>query len=55
MIENYRDLDALGLAELIRNGETTALEVLECAMAAAQARNGDINAVTAYFEDAAAV
>jgi amidase/6-aminohexanoate-cyclic-dimer hydrolase len=53
MIESYRDLDALGLAELIRNGETTALEVLECAMAAAQARNGDINAVTAFFEDAA--
>ena len=53
MIENYRDLDALGLAELIRNGEITALEALESALDRAQARNGDINAVTAFFEDAA--
>ena len=51
MIDNYRDLDALGLAELIRNRETTALEVLEAAMSRAQSRNGEINAVTAFFED----
>ncbi|TNF90810.1 MAG: amidase [Gammaproteobacteria bacterium] len=52
-MDDYRDLDALGLAELIRKKETTALEVLESALDRAQARNGEINAITAFFEDAA--
>ena len=32
MIYDYRDYDALGLAALIRQGETTALELLESAL-----------------------
>ena len=53
MIDDYRDYDALGLAALIRQGETTALELLESALAKAEARNDRINAITAFFEEAA--
>jgi Asp-tRNA(Asn)/Glu-tRNA(Gln) amidotransferase A subunit family amidase len=53
MIDDYRDYDAMALAELIRHGETTALELLECALAKADARNDRINAITGFFEDAA--
>ncbi|MCB1684724.1 MAG: amidase [Pseudomonadales bacterium] len=53
MQNEYRDYDAVGLAELVRNGETTALELLESALDRARLRNGDLNAVTQFFEDAA--
>jgi len=53
MIDNYRDYDAMGLATLIRRGEVSAAEVLETALARAQARNGELNAITALFEDTA--
>jgi amidase/6-aminohexanoate-cyclic-dimer hydrolase len=53
MLENYRSHDALGLAALIRQGEVTALEVLETALARAKDRSNDLNAITAWFEDAA--
>lgn len=41
----YSQYDALGLSELIRKGETTATEVLEAAIARAEAVNPQINAI----------
>ena len=41
----YENYDALGLAELVRNGEITAEELLEAAIARAEARNPAINAI----------
>lgn len=52
----YRDLDAVGLADLIKRGEVTAEEVLNCAIVAAEAVNPRLNAiVTPMFEQARAV
>jgi Asp-tRNA(Asn)/Glu-tRNA(Gln) amidotransferase A subunit family amidase len=45
--------DGLGLAELVRRREVTALEVLEAAMAAVEARNHEINAVVCRLYDQA--
>ena len=53
MLENYREHDAVGLASLVRSGEISALELLETALGLARARNGEINAITAFFEEAA--
>ena len=53
MLEDYRSHDALGLATLIRQGDVTPLEALETALARARARNGEINAVTTFFEETA--
>lgn len=53
MLEDYRNYDAMGLAELIRQGETTALELLETALSLAEAGNDRINAITRFFEEAA--
>jgi len=41
----YRDLDATGLAEAIAKGDLTAAEVLEIAIARAEAVNPRINAI----------
>jgi amidase len=44
-MDNYSNLDASALAELIANGETTASELLEAAISRAGACNDDINAI----------
>jgi Asp-tRNA(Asn)/Glu-tRNA(Gln) amidotransferase A subunit family amidase len=41
----YERYDALGLADLVRRGKVTALELLEAAIARVEARNPKINAV----------
>ena len=49
----YRDHDALGLAELIAGKQVTAEEVLDAAIARMEAVNGQINAVVHPMYDAA--
>lgn len=49
----YRSRDALGLAELVRKGETTADELLDIAVARTNAVNPAINAVVDMFVDRA--
>lgn len=41
----YSSYDALGLAELIRNGEASASELVECAIARAEEVNPKLNAI----------
>src|SRR5690554_6605813 len=41
----YVKLDAMAMAELVQRGEVTALELLELAMARAEAVNGTLNAI----------
>ena len=41
----YENYDALGLAELVRNGEVTAAELLDAAIARAEMRNPTVNAI----------
>lgn len=53
MIDDYRNYDALGLAALIRSGEVSATEMLETALSRAEARNGDLNAITRFLSGAA--
>ncbi|MDA0787692.1 MAG: amidase [Proteobacteria bacterium] len=43
--DEYEDHDAVGLAALIRNGDVTASEVMEAAIARCEARNPALNAV----------
>ncbi|WP_084420253.1 amidase [Henriciella litoralis] len=45
-IDNYSDLDATALAELVRKGETTPTEVLEEAISRAERHNPKLNAIT---------
>ncbi|MCD8523930.1 MAG: amidase [Saccharospirillaceae bacterium] len=47
----YRQHDALGLADLIRRGETSANELLDMAIARAEAVNPDINAIITPLYD----
>jgi amidase len=49
--KEYENYDAIGLAELIRNGEVTAEEVLEAAIARCDARNPALNAVVQELYD----
>lgn len=50
---NYGDLDALGLANLVANGEVSALELVDEAITRTEAVNGQLNAViTPMFEHA---
>jgi len=46
----YQNYDALGLAELVRNGEVTADELLDAAIARCDAVNPQINAVIHRFD-----
>ena len=47
------ELDATSLAELVRKGETTALELVDAAIDRLEAVNGTLNAVvTPMFEQA---
>ena len=47
----YENYDALGLAELVRKGEITAAELLEAAIARAEARNPAVNAIVDKLYD----
>lgn len=47
----YEDYDALGLAELVRNRKITAEELLEAAIARAEARNPSLNAIVDELYD----
>ena len=51
--EDYRQHDALGLAELVRTKQVSAVELLECAIARAEAVNPKINAVVRRFDSKA--
>lgn len=51
--EEYREFDAVGLAELVKSGKVTSLEVLEAAIEAAERLNPALNAiVTAMYDEA---
>lgn len=47
----YEEYDALGLAELVRNREITAAELLDAAIARAEARNPALNAIVDRLHD----
>lgn len=51
--EEYRQYDALGLAELVQRREVTPAELLDLAIARADAVNPKINAVVHRFDDRA--
>ena len=53
MIEEYERLDGLAIAELVRKGDVTALEVLETAIERIDADNPALNAVVATTYDQA--
>ena len=52
-IQDYAELDALAIAELVRRGEVTAGEVTEAAVAAIEAVNPAVNAVVLLDADGA--
>ena len=51
--KEYRDYDALGLAELLRKGDVSALELLETAIARVETIDSAINAVVLRHYDLA--
>ncbi len=53
MFKEYGEYDALGLADLIGTGAVSAREVLDAALAAANARNPQINALIHRFDERA--
>ena len=52
-VSNYASYDALGLAELVRNGDVTPSELLEDAYTAIDAINPQLNGVVASISDMA--
>jgi len=52
-MNNYEQHDGLGLAGLVRQGEVTALELLEAALARVEQHNPQLNAVVTPLYDAA--
>ena len=52
-LPEYDDLDAIGLAALIASGDVTPREALEAAIARAEVRNPQINAVVTRFDERA--
>ncbi|HIF10725.1 MAG TPA: amidase, partial [Sneathiellales bacterium] len=50
-IAEYEDLDGLGMAELVKKGEVTALDLVEEAITRIEARNPAINAVILKMYD----
>ena len=50
-LHEYAEFDAIGLAELIRNGDVTAAELAELALAGTEAVNSTLNAVVQTFPD----
>ena len=53
MIPEYLELDATGLADLVRSGKVSAAELTECAIARTEALNPALNAVVHKFYDRA--
>jgi len=53
MFKEYASHDALGLAELIRAKQVSAAEVLDAALARAEAVNGRLNAIIIPMHDIA--
>jgi amidase len=53
MFKEYPDYDAVGLAELIREGEVSAEEALSAALDRVERFNPELNAVVRTFEDRA--
>lgn len=53
-VEEYADLDAVGLSEQISAGKVTAEEVAQAASAAIEQLDGRLNAVVEVFQDAIA-
>ena len=51
VFDEFEDHDAVGLATLIRDGEVTAAEVMEAAIARCEARNPALNAVVMELYD----
>ncbi len=51
--DDYRALDGLGLADLVRRGEVSATEVLACAIARIEAADPVLNAVVTRLDAAA--
>ena len=52
-MQDYEELDALGLAERVKSGETTAEALLDAAIARLEARDGALGAVVVrMFEEA---
>ncbi|HIK83860.1 MAG TPA: amidase [Myxococcales bacterium] len=52
-MNDYEDYDALGLAELVKNGETTAEALLEAAILRTEKRDGEIGSIVIrMFEEA---
>ena len=49
----YRQFDAIGLAELVARGEVTAMELLELAIARADAVNPQLNGLIIPLYDMA--
>src|SRR5437867_2255271 len=49
--KDYEHYDALGLAELVKQGKTTSSELLEAAIERVESRNGAVNAVTMKLYD----
>ena len=45
ILTDYENYDGLGLAALVRNGDVKAEELLDAAVARANAHNPDINAI----------
>jgi amidase/6-aminohexanoate-cyclic-dimer hydrolase len=52
-MQTYEDFDALGLAELVRNRDVTPGELLDAAMARAEAAQDRVNCFSALFPEAA--
>ena len=53
MIDDYRDYDAVGLAELISKGDVTASDVVDSAIAVAEKLNPSLNAIVTNMYEAA--
>jgi amidase len=53
MFKEYGDYDALGLAALVRSGQVSAAELLEAALARAEAVNPRLNAIITPMHDIA--
>ena len=49
-LTDYAAHDALGLAALVKRGEVTAEDLLACALEAAEALDGDLNAIVRSME-----
>ena len=51
-LDEYADHDAIGLAELVRDGAVTPVELAELVASAVAKVDGDLNAVVGLYPDA---